>query len=32
MPKFLSKQQVEQYHEQGFLAPRSSISWPEISG
>jgi len=21
MPKFLSKQQVEQYHEQGFLAP-----------
>jgi len=21
MPRFLSKQQVEQYHEQGFLAP-----------
>ncbi len=21
MPKFLSKHQVEQYHEQGFLSP-----------
>ena len=32
VPRFLSKQQVEQYHEQGFVAPVDVMSEDEAAG